>query len=292
MPRQQQVQLREGVAQALAQAGDGGALAHQPAREPFSARLAAAVAAGGGGGVALPAAANLGGAALAPLREYAAFSLHGGAALEPVAEVAESPYARSPAPYGGTPVSGGPPSSAASTVMPGSPLTPASAYAAGASPLSGVSRLATPFSAGGGQRQSPGGLSAAATPCAGGLAGLSPLAAALSQAATPPASLGSALRSPLSAAGTPQPSWGLSDGGAFDASPAGMERLAHLPTPPAALQRLYEVRQFRWGCRSERGPAWQRLPGSCHPHHAVLVTGPDTRLHIAPAIAAATAPTT
>jgi hypothetical protein len=281
MPRQQQRQLTSGVAEALARPGamqpsfmhsadqhdssagfcgggnsgygSGlGGLPLLPHREPLSSRLAAAAHAGY---ATAAAPANLGGAPLAPLREYAAFTLHSNAMLDSVPEAGESPYAaRSPAmAYGAAAMSGGHGSSTASTVLPGSPLTPASAYTGGSTPLTGVSRLPTP----GGmfpQQLSPGGgLSAAGTPGAGGLsgwAGASPLSR-MSDAPTPafssslsPAAgsqaglLGSALRSPLSYAGTPQLDYGLG---------ANEGWLADAPTPHSqlGLQGQYEIRRFR-----------------------------------------------
>jgi hypothetical protein len=282
MPRQQQRQLTSGVAEALARPGamqpscmhsadqqdssagfyGGGnsgyssgpaGLPQLPHREPLSSRLAAAAHAGY---ATAAAPANLGGAPLAPLREYAAFTLHSNAMLDSVPEAGESPYAaRSPAlasAYGAA-MSGGHASSTASTVLPGSPLTPASAYAGGSTPLTGVSRLPTPGGMFAQQPSPGGGLSAAGTPGAAGLsgwAGASPLSM-LSDAPTPafssslsPAAgsqaglLGSALRSPLCYASTPQPGYGLGGNEGW---------LADAPTPHSqlGLQGQYEIRRFR-----------------------------------------------
>lgn len=275
MPRQQQMQLSAGVAEAFMRSGAAGGstsdlqqhynLPVPPAREPLSARLAAAAAAGRSSVAEQAAPTNLGGAALAPLRDsFAAFSLHTNGLLETVPEAGESPYQRSP--YAASPyspyqqaspaqASGGKASSTASTAVPEqqSPLTPASGFAAGSTPLSGISRWTTP---GGGllhQPLSPSGLSAAATP--GGLAwqaqqlgGSSPLGTALSDAPTPGYGIGSAarslgggpgsvLRSHLSYAGTPQPDFG-------SLSPSA--QLADAPTPAdLSLQGRYELRSFR-----------------------------------------------
>lgn len=287
MPRQQQLQLSVGVAQAFAgdgatagseqhhwqlQDGSGLALPQLPAREALSSRLAAAAAAGRA--MATLPAANLGGASLAPLRDsFAAFSLHANGLLESVPEAGESPYqARS------TP--GGAVSSTASTAIPdaASPLTPASAFAAGGSPLLGsASRWATP----GGtsmhqllqQQLSPGGLLAAPIPGGGSLgipgsaarqqAALGSPLGALSDAPTPGAfsqhsqgAPGSLLRSPLSTAGTPQPDFGLLgaegggagySGGWGGGSSPYLDQLADAPTPrELGLQGAYEIRRF--GC--------------------------------------------
>ncbi|KAL4431049.1 hypothetical protein ABPG75_006305 [Micractinium tetrahymenae] len=285
MPRHQQLQLSAGVAEALARPGaqqpaflrasadtrqdsGGGSLGGSlglpglPQREPLTARLAAAVAAGQGGGSEQQFAAT--------------FTLHNNAMLEPVPEVSESPYAvRSPAPTvaaeaaavaGAAPLSSGKASSTASTAIPTSPLTPASAFAAGSSPLTGVSRLPTPLDFPSGMQQlqqqrpglSPGALAAAATPGAASGWGSSPLAAALLDAPTPgayslasaqraaglPELPASALRSPaaLSYAGTPQP--GL---GQLGLSPLAAQRLAEAATPGAGLHGQYEIRRFSDG---------------------------------------------
>lgn len=260
MPRQQQLQLSAGVAEAFAGAAgaeaDGRharALPQPPAREPLAARLAAAAAAGRAS-VALPGAASLG-----PLHDsFAPFALHGaGGLLETVPEAGESPY-QSPYMARSTP-GAGTASSAASTVMPdaASPLTPASAFAAGGSPLVGsASQWATP---GGTTLQqileqqlspgaSPGGLSAAPTPGLGSAARLSgaPTPALSYREGLSPASAG--LRSPLSAAGTPTPDLGLSGEGWGGASPLlDAQQLAGAPTPrELGLSGAYEIRRFRY----------------------------------------------
>lgn len=285
MPRQQQLQLSTGVAEALARPGAlqpaflqapndarqdsgsgsmGGSLGPPvpQLREPLGARFAAADAIGEGGGD--PGMA-------------ATFTLHNNAMLEPVPEVSESPYAaRSPAPtmsaeavaaaarIAAGPLSGGKASSTASTVIPTSPLTPASAFAAGSSPLTGVSRMPTPsdfFSAQQQQHLSPGlspaALAAAATPGAASGWGGSPLAAALSEGPTPgpyslasamrgaglhPGVAGSSLRSPasLSPAATPQPGFDQ-----LGRSPLAAQRLTEEPTPGASLPGQYGMRRLR-----------------------------------------------
>ena len=269
MPRQQQLQLSAGVAQAFAGAAgadaDGGharALPQPPTREPLAARLAAAAAAGRAS-VALPAGPSLG-----PLRDsFAAFGLAGtGGLLETVPEAGESPYQ---SPYIARSIpGGGTASSTASTAVPdaASPLTPASAFAAGGSPLVGsASQWATP---GGTTLQhimaqqlspraaSPGGLSAAPTPGLGSAARLAdaPTPALSHRGGLSPAS--AVLRSPLSAAGTPVPDLGLSGEGWGGASPLlDGQRLADAPTPrELGLAGAYEIRRFRcgWPERAQR----------------------------------------
>lgn len=304
MPRQQQLQLSAGVAEALARPGatqpaflrassdaqqDGRTgsmgvslgLPGPPQREPLSARLAAAAATGQGGSEHDVAAT---------------FTLHNNAVLEPVPEVSESPYAAcSPVPTAAAmavgPLSGGKASSTASTAIPTSPLTPASAFAAGSSPLTGASRLPTPADFFGMQQQlsqglSPAALAAAATPGAASGWGGSPLAASLCEAPTPvayglasaqrgaglhPEVPGSAVRSPaaLSSAGTPQPGFGP-----HGLSPLAAHRLAAAPTPGASLHGQYEIRRFRCGllgggaCACSR---WQRCRTCAFAH--LIITG-------------------
>lgn len=286
MPRQQQLQLTTGVAEALArsdatqpaflravsdarpESGSGSlGLPGLPQREPLSARLAAAATARQGSSE----------------RDFAAaFTLHSNAMLEPVPEMSESPYAarssvmamaaQAAAAVAAGSLSGGKASSTASTAIPTSPLTPASAFAAGSSPLTAASRLPTPVDFSGMPRHqqlspglSPTALAAAATPDAAFGWGGSPLAAAMSEAPTPGAYTlasaqraaglhsevpGWALRSPaaLSSAGTPPP-----DLGQLGLSPSAAQRLAQAPTPAARLHGQYEIRHFRCGCWTAGG---------------------------------------
>lgn len=135
-----------------------------------------------------------------------------------------------------------------------SPLTPASGYAAGGTPLTGVSRWTTPGGDPMHQRASPG-LSVAGTPGAAGQllpqAGASPYAA-LSDAPTPAwDGPGSALRTPLTGHGTPPPldfGGGLATGEGWQGGSPFSPHLADAPTPGAlGLGGGYVIKRFRWG---------------------------------------------